>query len=695
MVDDAAKLKKLQPKLRMVLNGTDNVNAIRAEHAAALVSTKSPKEVPLLRGEDAVPASRKEVGGKRGKLMGRVAAQALVNVFARLSEASDAGVELLEQSKRRGSRVVRKLDMATATVGLDELKNLRDDEARGLVYVEMGEPLTAPTPSDITAGVGAPTRDRRRTGDGRVHGFGRDVLVGIIDVQGFDFAHPDFLDDTGETRFVSIWDQGGNARVAPSRRPDPDQAKRLANFNFGSEFRKEHLDQAIRYHRENQGSLPPYLLERQSQTVTGSHGTHVASIAAGNSGICRAAKIAAVLIHLPQDDLERRRSFYDSTRIAHAVDYLFALGEIYDLPVVINVSLGTNGHAHDGSSAINRWIDAALTQPGRVVVAAAGNAGQEKPEFEGDTGYMMGRIHSSGRVPAQGLQSDLIWQVVGNSIADISENELEIWYGSQDRFDVTLWSPPGEQIGPVRPGQFIENRRLADGAFVSIYNELYHEANGENYIAVYLSPFFGTDGVVGVTAGPWKVRLGGTRVRDGRFHAWIERDDPRRIGKLGPKQAWVFPSFFGDGSWVDDSTVSSLACGQRIISVANLDAARDRIHVSSSQGPTRDNRPKPDVAAEGTNVVAANGFAPRDQQWLAMTGTSMAAPYVTGVAGLMLSARRDLTAAQVEGILRATSTPLPGVDYAWKNNAGFGVINPEGCLDEAVKVAGRQDITDS
>ena len=41
-----------------------------------------------------------------------------------------------------------------------------------------------------------------------------DVLVGIIDVDGFDFAHPDFLAG-GETRFVAIWDQGARHGPAP------------------------------------------------------------------------------------------------------------------------------------------------------------------------------------------------------------------------------------------------------------------------------------------------------------------------------------------------------------------------------------------------------------------------------------------------------------------------------------------------
>ena len=155
-------------------------------------------------------------------------------------------------------------------------------------------------------------------------------------------------------------------------------------------------------------------------------GLYVASIAAGNSGVCRKAMIAAVLISLPQEDAERRKSFYDLTRIAHAIDYLLLLADELKKPISINISLGTNGHAHDGSSAVSRWIDASLTVPGRNVCVAAGNAGQEVATYPGDIGYVMGRIHTSGKIPDRYLRKDIEWSVVGNGVVDVSENELEI-----------------------------------------------------------------------------------------------------------------------------------------------------------------------------------------------------------------------------------------------------------------------------
>jgi len=188
------------------------------------------------------------------------------------------------------------------------------------------------------------------------------------------------------------------------------------------------------------------------------------------------------------------------------------------------------------------------------------------------------------------------------------------------------------------------------------------------------------------------VRLRGIEVRDGRFDAWLERDDPRPLGRIGEVEAWRFPSYFTSRSNVDRSSVSSLACGHRVISVGNCEDAAERIHRSSSQGPTRDGRYKPEIAAPGTDIVAARGFSSPDRRWVAMTGTSMASPYVAGVAAHMLAREPRLTATQIVGIMRRTTQPLPGSDYRWQDAAGFGRIRPEACLAEAHKPFEPKDL---
>jgi subtilisin family serine protease len=685
IIDDQNQ-NKISPKLRMVANANSVVNTIRAELSPAL-SVKDERllnqlELQRSPAQKAVPLAEVKDKAKRGKMTAEdIPDQIFVNVYVGLTSEAD---NLPETVRHRRPR--RKHNLLSVAIPLDKLAELQKDPS--VSYIEIAdrivfdEPVSAAPQKEEPL----PLRWKEKTAD--LHKDGEGVLIGIIDVQGFDFSHPDFLDDKGETRFVAIWDQGGSHRDPPE------------DFSYGAEITQEQMNAALKEAAKGVGAAA-YHLEPQSQMARGSHGTHVAGIAAGNHGICSKADIAAVLISLPDEDSDSRSNFYDSTHIADAIDYLFKLGEKLGekkkekkRPVSINISLGTNGHAHDASSSVSRWLDFALVTPGRSVCVAAGNAGQEAAVAPGDMGFTSGRIHTSGRIPAAGLIRDIEWVVFGDGLADISENELEIWYSPQDQFVVHL-RPPGsnEWIGPVKPNEFIENRMLDDGTFVSIYNERYWPANGSNLIGLYLSPFFSEHGVVGVKAGTWVVRLTGLQVRDGSYHGWIERDDPRRLKRTGNVEGWSFPSFFSENSNVDNSSVSSLACGQRVIAVANLDEVNECVNITSSQGPTRDNRLKPEIAAHGTNVIAANGFDPQNP-WVKKTGTSMASPYVAGVVGLMLAAQPMLTAAQIGGILQRTAQPLPNFDFTWQNDAGFGRICPAEAIEEAYCVTARRDLTD-
>jgi subtilisin family serine protease len=672
--DPVESIRKLQPKLRMVANSTVKVGVLRAERSStvAVKNDELAKKYGTKPGAATNAQRLKDLPKKvkRGKQRD-VPNNVYVNVFIETSDVQDPRLK----TKTFPGESMRRGNLVAATVPLSKLSEIA--ARNGVDHIELGEPLSAPKPEVTRKNPTAPSP--KKYGDRRRHHMGKGVLIGIIDVQGFDFSHRDFLDENNRTRFVSIWDQGAEYRPSAS----------IDAFEYGAELTQDQMNKAIRDSKREK--LPPYELIPQSAMVDGSHGTHVSSIAAGNTGVCPDADIAAVLVTLPDADFERRKSFYDSSRLIHAMEYLLALADKRRQPISINVSLGTNGHAHDASSALNRWIDSALTVPGRSVTVAAGNAGQEAPEFEGDRGFVMGRIHTSGQIQSRELYTDIEWLVVGSGIVDISENELEIWYGAQDRLTVSLRTPSGLWIGPVEPLQFIENAQLPEGSFVSIYNELYHPANGSNYISIYLSPFYTQQGPVGIPAGKWTVRLEGKEVRDGSFHGWIERDDPRPAGRAESDELWNFPSFFSARSNVDRSSVSSLACALNVISVANLDDANERIHITSSQGPTRDGRFKPDVAAPGTDVVAARGFSAVNS-WIGMTGTSMASPHVAGLIGLLLSTEPTLTAAQINGIIQRTSRPLPGGTFTWAHDAGFGRLQEDACLAEAAVINSRKDL---
>jgi subtilisin family serine protease len=651
--DTAPVLVGLAPKVQVIAAASQEMNEERAKQSPSVALNTDPNKAT---GDDVV-----------------------MSLFIHLDPDLNEGrrKRAVDMVSGEARRVRWKAN--TAIVETSAVRAAKLGKIDGVAYVETGLSLSAPNPTSSPADI-APSDELRRVEGEKQHKYGADVLVGIIDVGGFDFAHPDFLDNKGHTRFEAIWDQGGDTR------PPPSETGRagLAGFDYGALIRKDHMDAAIKSAKSS--SMAARYLEPQSQMVPGSHGTHVASIAAGNRGVARKAHIAAVLIDLGQTPEAAAVSFYDSTRVTDAIDYLLDLAtelgaDGRPLSVSINISLGTNGHAHDASSLTAQWIDRVLTTRGRCITVAGGNAGQTKPETPQDRNIITGRIHAEGAVSARGLRQDLTWIVEGNeTFSDVSENEMEIWYSAQDQFEVAIRPPGGAWGQPVGPMRQVSNQALDNGTVVSIVNENYYPSNGLNRIAITLSPFSGSNGDSRIAPGRWAVRLTGLVVRDGQFDAWIERDDPRRHSDDG--KAWDFPSYFAEESYADNGMINSLACPDRVIAVANIDVTGEKVNVSSSKGPTRDKRCKPDIGADGTNVVAACGFEPRTQ-WISMTGTSMASPFVCGVAALMLTANPLLTAAQMQGIMRATSMPLTGHNFSWRNDAGFGLINADGCVQEA------------
>ena len=173
---------KLQPRLQMVANGSSEVNAVRAETCAALrvTSASTLDEVePRLAAPETAGTSRAAVKlPPRGRLL-EIADDIEANVFVYLNEG------VADSSTVRGE-VARKANVVSARVRLSALPDLTTEP--GIAYVEMAESLKRPSPVVTADKVSAPPVALRRFGRRADHHYGADVLIGIIDVQGFDFS---------------------------------------------------------------------------------------------------------------------------------------------------------------------------------------------------------------------------------------------------------------------------------------------------------------------------------------------------------------------------------------------------------------------------------------------------------------------------------------------------------------------------
>lgn len=105
----------------------------------------------------------------------------------------------------------------------------------------------------------------------------------------------------------------------------------------------------------------------------------------------------------------------------------------------------------------------------------------------------------------------------------------------------------------------------------------------------------------------------------------------------------------------------------------------------SSRGPTTDGRVKPDLAAPGVSITAAE--AGSGDGYTTFSGTSMAAPFTAGTVALMLTANPGLSPDGVRRILRDTTEDwgLEGADI----DHGWGRIQVARAVVEAAAGAGR------
>jgi subtilisin family serine protease len=471
---------------------------------------------------------------------------------------------------------------------------------------------------------------------------GRGVFVAVLDWF-FDLPSPAFRHPDGRTRVAAFWDQ--RQVPGPGRRPAAGYGRVLLAPDIDRCLQARDPYQELNYRPWD-----------SPDAARGTHGTHVASIAAGSphlgvSGVAPAA--ALVLVHLA-DPRPRR----PGTGLGTSVSLLEALAFVDraagSRPCSVNISAGRHAGDHRGESLVERAVDHFVTgRDGRMVSQSAGN-------------YYRQRAHAAIEL-VPGQERHLDWLVDTN---DPTPNELEAWYPGRDVLRISLRSPDGDNV-TVPLGEAGELRH-GGATLCRVYHRRRDPNTGFHHVQAFMQH--------GAPGGRWQLSLVGLDVADGRVHAWVERDHPRHQSR------------FAEADAVQTVTLGSIACGFHTVAVGALDAhtAGQPVGPFSSSGPTADGRRRPNLLAPGVRVLAARSAPGPDGGYglVRKSGTSMAAPHVAGaVACLYEASGHSLSVADVREALISTLARPPDIDEPYRAGAG--------CLDlDRLLTAARSVTTD-
>lgn len=487
---------------------------------------------------------------------------------------------------------------------------------------------------------------------------GKDVVVGIIDT-GIDWAHEDFKNPDGSSRILWIWDQ---TQTATGQTPQ--------DFGYGTEWTQMQINEGTPNQNDYDG-----------------HGTHIASIAAGNgrgTGVQRSAPRFVGIA--PEADIIVVKSYLYENGVLDATRYIFEKAAMLEKPAVVNMSFAYQLGPHDGRTLLEQGLNQLVEETsGRAIVASAGNRGEST-------------IHAGAvLLPPDGENYPKLIPVPD---LNDSSNYVSIWSSSKESISVRVKVPdtnPGETVDFewVPPGQ-VDNFDIPkgpwEGATLIVDSQEQHPLYPDlSSIIVWL--WNGGDMSLPLDRYEMTIELDGPGVAFDAYYFSGEIDGGFRTDS---PDTWLIP---GDAN----KTVGMPSTARGVICVSSyvtrnqwvdrfglnrvVDATVGDISSISSIGPSRDEAEKPDLAAPGEMIVGALsgrswGYPPlvlEDQSHIALRGSSVAAAHVTGAVALLLQQEPGRTAVELQRLL--TERAVDRGDLGWDMHWGAGQLNILASLD--------------
>lgn len=418
---------------------------------------------------------------------------------------------------------------------------------------------------------------------------------------GFSINSGDYKTVDGSTRIAWIWNQGTNS---PGRFPVQPA------YTYGTEWSAADIDAGL---------------------VTGlpgsSHGSVCLSIATSDgsqSGIKGMAPSAGIILVI-------RKPGSTLSNTVDAFTYIQKKAQSMNLPVAISYSLGSQFGPHDGTKLHELAIDS-LSGPGVVFSVASGNSGGQS-------------IHLTGSIPSSGLTDSIRITITSNDLTTGKAFAVNNWFPATDSMDVWIKSPAGSLFGPFIRKDSYDTLSTPDG-FLYVQNQI--------------------DPVSQLVGIDWElINFNNRKVKTG---AWTIYYTTRFTQSGGTWDGWVYLSSI-PGSVLTrvntDRTLTMPATAREAIAVGAYEKSSGLRQGSSSTGPTRDGRLKPDASAP-SNVVSGAG---------SLGGTSASAPHMAGLAALLFQSDPTITPDQIKNLIqigsRTDSHTGTTPNYAW----GYGKLN--------------------